>query len=61
MEQRLMAKIMADATNRFGGTLKLTMARTETLVAKILTPQSVDSRVCRQPSHVVTFEWSVAR
>ena len=61
MEKRLVAHLVADATDRLYGTLKLSMSTTKTLVAEILAPQGVDSRVYRQPSHVVTFEWSVAR
>ena len=61
VEKRLVAHSVADATDRLFGTLELSMSRTKTLIAKIPTPQNVDSRVYRQPSHVVTFEWSVAR
>ena len=61
MEQRLVAKIVADATNRLGGAFKLPVTRTEAFIAKVFAPKSVHPRVHRQASHVVAFEWGVAR
>ena len=61
MEKGLVTHLMADAADRLGRALELTMSRIKALVAEVLASQDVNSRVYRQPSHVITFEWSMAR
>ena len=61
MEKGLVTHLVADAADRLGRALELTMSRIKALVAKVFASQDVNSRVYRQPSHVITFEWSMAR